>query len=74
MVAGVPPTIAVLAGLALGAVCGLVNGALVAFGGPQPFIVTLGTLSTYRALALIFTGGLVILIAMLIDRATRGRS
>jgi ribose transport system permease protein len=57
MVAGVPPAIAIVAGLALGAVCGLVNGALVAFGGLQPFIVTLGTLSTYRALALIFTGG-----------------
>ena len=49
--------IAVVAGLGLGAICGLVNGALVAFGGLQPFIVTLGTLSTYRALALIFTGG-----------------
>jgi ribose transport system permease protein len=57
MVAGVPPAIAVVAGLGLGAICGLVNGALVAFGGLQPFIVTLGTLSTYRALALIFTGG-----------------
>src|SRR6201996_513126 len=57
MVAGVPTVIAVVAGLALGAVCGLVNGSLVAFAGLQPFIVTLGTLSTYRALALIFTGG-----------------
>ena len=33
------------------------NGALVAYGGLQPFIVTLGTLSTYRASALIYTGG-----------------
>ena len=57
MVAGVPIPIALLAGLALGALCGAVNGALVAFGGLQPFIVTLGTLSTYRALALISTGG-----------------
>jgi ribose transport system permease protein len=57
MVAGIPPIFAVVAGLALGAICGAVNGALVAFGGLQPFIVTLGTLSTYRALALIFTGG-----------------
>jgi ribose transport system permease protein len=57
MVAGVPIPIAVLAGLALGALCGAVNGALVAFGGLQPFIVTLGTLSTYRAIALISTGG-----------------
>lgn len=57
MVAGVPPPLAVLAGLGLGALCGAVNGALVSFGGLQPFIVTLGTLSTYRALALITTGG-----------------
>ncbi len=46
-----------LAALGLGALCGAVNGALVSFGGLQPFIVTLGTLSTYRALALIVTGG-----------------
>jgi ribose transport system permease protein len=57
MVSGVPPILAVVAGLALGALCGAVNGALVSFGGLQPFIVTLGTLSTYRALALISTGG-----------------
>jgi ribose transport system permease protein len=57
MVAGVPVVLAVLAGLAVGAICGLVNGSLVAYAGLQPFIVTLGTLSTYRALALIFTGG-----------------
>jgi ribose transport system permease protein len=57
MVAGVPPVLAILAGLALGALCGLVNGALICFGGLQPFIVTLGTLSTYRALALIATDG-----------------
>ena len=57
MVAGVPPVLAVMAGLALGAACGAVNGALICFGGLQPFIVTLGTLSTYRALALIATDG-----------------
>lgn len=57
MVGGVPPFLAVLAGLGLGALCGVINGALVSFGGLQPFIVTLGTLSTYRALALIGTGG-----------------
>ena len=57
MVGGVPPLLAVLAGLGLGALCGVINGALVSFGGLQPFIVTLGTLSTYRALALIATGG-----------------
>src|SRR6202451_3520277 len=57
MVSGGPPILAVVAGLALGAACGAVNGSLVSFGGLQPFIVTLGTLSTYRALALISTGG-----------------
>jgi ribose transport system permease protein len=57
MVAGIPAPLALLAGLGLGALCGAINGALVAFGGLQPFIVTLGTLSTYRALALISTGG-----------------
>ena len=57
LVAGVPIPLAVLAGLAIGAVCGLVNGVLVAYAGLQPFIVTLGTLSTYRAIALIYTGG-----------------
>lgn len=57
MAAGVPVPLAILAALALGACCGAVNGMLISFGGLQPFIVTLGTLSTYRALALIVTGG-----------------
>lgn len=57
LVAGVPIPLAILAGLGIGVVCGLVNGVLVAYVGLQPFIVTLGTLSTYRAIALIYTGG-----------------
>jgi ribose transport system permease protein len=57
LVAGVPVPLAIAAGLAAGMVCGLFNGLLVAIVGLQPFIVTLGTLSTYRAIALIFTGG-----------------
>ena len=57
LVMGVPAPIAIAAGLGLGAVCGLFNGFLVAVVGLQPFIVTLGTLSTFRALALIYTGG-----------------
>jgi ribose transport system permease protein len=57
LLAGVPVPLAILAGLMLGALCGLINGILVAVVGLQPFIVTLGTLSTYRALALIYTGG-----------------
>ena len=57
LVIGVPIPIAIAAGLALGAACGLFNGFMVAVVGLQPFIVTLGTLSTFRALALIYTGG-----------------
>jgi ribose transport system permease protein len=57
MVAHVPIALALLLVVAIGAGAGAVNGALVAFAGLQPFIVTLGTLSLYRAFALIFTGG-----------------
>jgi ribose transport system permease protein len=57
MVAGVPVPLAVAGALAVGVVCGFLNGALIAWAGLQPFIVTLGGLSLYRALALIFTGG-----------------
>lgn len=57
MVAGVPVPLAIAAGLGLGMVCGLFNGVMIAVVGLQPFIVTLGTLSTYRALSLIYTGG-----------------
>ncbi|MES2433465.1 MAG: ABC transporter permease [Pseudomonadota bacterium] len=57
MVAGVPFIVAVAGALCIGMLCGFINGALIAWGGLQPFIVTLGGLSLYRALALIFTGG-----------------
>lgn len=57
MIAGVPIPLAVMAAIATGMACGLFNGSLVALAGLQPFIVTLGGLSLYRALALIFTGG-----------------
>lgn len=57
LVAHVPIVLALLLTVGVGAGAGLVNGALVAFAGLQPFIVTLGTLSLYRAAALIYTGG-----------------
>ncbi len=57
MVAGVPVPLAILAALGVGVACGIFNGALIAYAGLQPFIVTLGGLSLYRALALIYTGG-----------------
>jgi ribose transport system permease protein len=57
LVAGVPVPLAIAGALAVGVACGAVNGALITWGGLQPFIVTLGGLSLYRALALIYTGG-----------------
>ncbi|GAA3886343.1 MAG: ABC transporter permease [Gibbsiella quercinecans] len=57
MVAGVPVPLAVMATLGIGAMCGVFSGTLVAYAGLQPFIVTLGGLSLFRALALIFTNG-----------------
>jgi len=40
---GLPPALAVLCGFAVGALCGWVNGVLVAYWRLPPFIVTLGT-------------------------------
>ncbi|MEN4769765.1 ABC transporter permease (plasmid) [Duffyella gerundensis] len=57
MVSGVPVPIAVLATLGVGAACGVFSGSLIAYAGLQPFIVTLGGLSLFRAIALIYTGG-----------------
>lgn len=57
MVADVPIPLAIMAAIGVGALCGLFNGVLIAYAGLQPFIVTLGGLSLYRALSLIYTGG-----------------
>lgn len=57
MVAGVPIPLAVMATLGVGALCGVFSGSLVAYAGLQPFIVTLGGLSLFRAMSLIFTNG-----------------
>ncbi len=57
LVAGYPVPVVLMAALIVGLLCGFLNGALIAYAGLQPFIVTLGTLSLFRAMALIFTGG-----------------
>ena len=57
LVGGVPVPLAIIGALGVGVACGFLNGALITWGGLQPFIVTLGGLSLYRALALIYTGG-----------------
>jgi ribose transport system permease protein len=57
LMAGYPVPVVILTALAIGLSCGFLNGTLIAYAGLQPFIVTLGTLSLFRALALIYTGG-----------------
>ncbi|WP_342362652.1 ABC transporter permease [Terrarubrum flagellatum] len=43
------------AGLLTGLLCGLVNGALIAYVGLSPFVVTLGMLSIARSLAIVLS-------------------
>lgn len=57
MVATSSPALGVLAGLAVGAAAGLINGLLVAKAGLNPFVVTLGFLSAWAGLALFLTNG-----------------
>ena len=54
---GVPGPIALLLGIALGTFCGLVNGLLVTRLNLPPLIVTLGTLSIFTAIGLLYSGG-----------------
>ncbi|GAA3383562.1 ABC transporter permease [Cryptosporangium minutisporangium] len=54
---GIPGVLAVLVAIALGVVAGLVNGALVTRIALPPFIVTLGTLSVFTAIGLLYTSG-----------------
>ncbi|SDP78433.1 ABC transporter permease [Lentzea jiangxiensis] len=44
-------------GLVVGALCGLVNGALISYGKLPPFIATLAMLSVARGLTLVFSEG-----------------
>ncbi|GAA1532627.1 ribose ABC transporter permease [Dactylosporangium maewongense] len=55
---GANPWIAMLAGIAVGGVCGLLVGTVVVIGRVSSFIVTLGMLSIARGLTQLVTGGL----------------
>jgi ribose/xylose/arabinose/galactoside ABC-type transport system permease subunit len=57
LAAGAPVPVAIAAGLATGAVCGLANGLLITRGRLPPFIATLGMMSVARGAALVFTEG-----------------
>lgn len=55
--AGAPMSVAVLAALGVGTLCGVVNGGLVTVGQLPPFIATLGMMSVARGLALVLSDG-----------------
>ena len=54
---GLPLPLVFLAGMALGAACGLFNGALVTWGRVPALVVTLGTLYIFRGIAFLWTDG-----------------
>jgi ribose/xylose/arabinose/galactoside ABC-type transport system permease subunit len=54
--AGVPIVGCILLGIAVGALCGAVNGVLVAYLGLVPITVTLGTMALFRGIAYALTG------------------
>ena len=53
---GLPIVVVFLAGLAMGALLGLINGALVAFCKVPALVITLGTLYIYRGIFLTWAG------------------
>ena len=57
MASGTPVALAVLIGLIIGCLCGILNGVLISLVHLQPFLVTLGTMSLIRGVALIYTNG-----------------
>ena len=58
MKAGQPIPVAILVGIAMGCLCGFVNGMLTTKLKINPFIVTLGTLGIIRGLTLLISNGL----------------
>lgn len=50
-----------LVGIAVGLLIGAINGVGVTYGGIPPFIITLGTMSIARGLALVISGGVPII-------------
>jgi rhamnose transport system permease protein len=52
-----PILLAVLLGMALGAVLGIFNGLIITYGKVPPIIATLGTLSVYRGLVFYYSQG-----------------
>lgn len=52
-----PVIVPIIAGLAVGALCGFINGSLIAKTGIPPFIATLGMMTAARGMALLYAQG-----------------
>lgn len=48
---------AVIVGIVVATLCGLLNGVLVVLSKAEPFIITLGMMSVYKGITLLVTGG-----------------
>lgn len=57
LTSGMDPILALLIGLLIGLVLGGVNGLIVTKGKVAPFIATLATMTIYRGVTLVYTGG-----------------
>jgi len=57
VLAGYPLIIAILVSMCIGALFGVLNGALIAIVGLPPFIVTLGSFGIAQSFAIVLTGG-----------------
>ncbi|HHY46520.1 MAG TPA: ABC transporter permease [Firmicutes bacterium] len=58
--AGLPVTVSIIIGLSIGALCGLVNGALVTMVGLPAFIATFGMMQIARGAVLLYMKGAII--------------
>ena len=54
---GMDVPMAILIGLAIGGICGLINGITITKAGVPPFVTTLGMMTIARGLALVYTEG-----------------
>lgn len=57
MLSGLDPILAIIVGVLLGGVMGMVNGLMITKGRMAPFIATLATMTVFRGLTLVYTNG-----------------
>ncbi|GGJ27912.1 ribose ABC transporter permease RbsC [Paenibacillus hunanensis] len=57
MLSGMDPVLAIIIGCLAGGVMGMINGLMITKGKMAPFIATLATMTVFRGLTLVYTGG-----------------